>query len=37
MGITDFDLNELFDLWSNSHASEDPNEPEINLIEYYEY
>jgi hypothetical protein len=36
MGITDFDLETLFDLWSNPELINDPNEPEINLIEYYE-
>jgi hypothetical protein len=37
MGITDFDLETLFDLWSNPEPSNDPNEPEIDLIDYYEY
>lgn len=36
MGVTNIDLELLFDLWSNPQPSEDPNEPEINLIEYYE-
>jgi hypothetical protein len=37
MGITDFDLETLFDLWSNPESSNDLNEPEIDLIDYYEY